>query len=407
MRRHALVNLAAAAAVACSATDAKGPLTIDEHQALFFPIASGSHAGLTCDDCHGAADSFQKFTCTGCHAHSREQMQLPHFGQVAGYQYDSRSCYGCHPASERVGLNHQLRFPISAGSSHAELLCGSCHVGRDRKQVACRTCHTHAQDTTDPLHAGVADYRWENQACLECHPAAAVALRAVDHAQRFPIGVGTRHAGLGCASCHSTPGDRKVTSCTGCHTHEEPKTGLIHGGVPGYQYTSAACLICHPASVVVPRLDHSLFFPLGGVHAGAACSTCHAVPGTKSEVGCTTACHKAGPTFGQHLPVGGYQHTTAACLRCHGDSQVDRVAAHLPFAVDSGAKHYLQLCLTCHPQTRADKPWAADFNLPRIACAPCHTQPDMDAKHVGRAGYDYANFPSCLASGCHPDGKKP
>lgn len=38
----------------------------------------------------------------------------------------------------------------------------------------------------------------------------------------------------------------QVFSCIDCHAHEQTPMDNKHSGVPGYVWSSPACLACHP-----------------------------------------------------------------------------------------------------------------------------------------------------------------
>lgn len=61
---------------------------------LYFPIASGRHAGNACSACHPDSSNFKVFNCLGCHGRSQTDS---HHGGVSGYSYNSQACYSCHP----------------------------------------------------------------------------------------------------------------------------------------------------------------------------------------------------------------------------------------------------------------------------------------------------------------------
>jgi hypothetical protein len=70
-------------------------------QAVFvhdFPIKSGKHTDLICADCH-TTNNFQQFSCIDCHTHSKSAVD-PEHREVAGYSYNSQSCYACHPKGQ-------------------------------------------------------------------------------------------------------------------------------------------------------------------------------------------------------------------------------------------------------------------------------------------------------------------
>lgn len=85
----------------CHTTSAWVPSTFD-HDGLYFPIYSGSHAGewTTCSQCHPNPADFTVFTCLTCHTAGETNSQ--HEG-VSGYQYNSDACYACHPTGEAEG----------------------------------------------------------------------------------------------------------------------------------------------------------------------------------------------------------------------------------------------------------------------------------------------------------------
>ena len=480
--RQLLIGLLCAATWGCS-TGANAPavttLTPESHDAQF-PIASGIHGGIDCQVCHGAYDSFARFDCTSCHPQAQADPQHP-LDLAPGYAWGPETCYGCHPRGERAPFDHTPRFPIAPGQVHQGFDCSACHPDRSSRLVfTCVTCHADAD--TRPRHAAVPDYVHASASCYACHPDSTLPAGGVNHAPFFPIGVGTLHAGVGCAQCHLDPADRKVLgcaechttakmdpahaaiagyandsrscygchpqanlpgvdpaahtafpiaagqthqglacatchpvagdrkqiSCTTCHTHAQAATNVVHTGVPGYAYESRACYGCHPTSNV-PGIDH-VWFPTaaGTSHQAIKCGVCHTVPGDRTVLSCAGTCHPSATMAPKHGPVGGYQYSSPLCARCHADSQVDRVSAHLPFSIQSTTKHYRKSCLECHPQSRTDKPWGADFVRARIACGPgCHGQAAMNDKHSGFAGYTYTPFTTCLLSGCHQNGRKP
>ncbi len=221
------------------------------------------------------------------------------------------------------------------------------------------------------------------------------------HARFFPL-AGTPHdptapgTTVSCDACH--PGNTVAEfDCTTCHTAAATDPG--HAGVPGYTHTSAACLQCHPTgSAGAPANHDPAFFPIsaGTKHAGIACTACHtdlSHPTDPANFACAS-CHGAMAGFaGKHDPINGVailtvrtsctssttlSLTSPNCLRCHADSQVDRVASHPggEGAFGNGT-HAAAGCLTCHVAMRTDKPFGADFSKSGATqgspgCATCH-----------------------------------
>ncbi|MEW5801105.1 MAG: cytochrome c3 family protein [bacterium] len=61
------------------------------------PLTS-NHAGIACTECHKEPANYAVFVCTDCHL--RQNTNFIHRG-IAGYNYASESCYGCHPQGQR------------------------------------------------------------------------------------------------------------------------------------------------------------------------------------------------------------------------------------------------------------------------------------------------------------------
>jgi hypothetical protein len=374
---------------------------LDHNNHPAFPINIGAHALSDCNTCHGEFDTFKQFNCVACHEHSQELTDPVHV-RVADYAWTGTACYDCHPDGAATAVDHTQFFPIGQGTTHDGITCATCHLDpANRKNVDCISCHTHTAAQTDPIHNGIPGYAHTSPKCLECHPKGQV--NGIDHTF-FPIGTGTVHTGLSCASCHPDRAHRKATDCTSCHTHAAAETNAIHASIPNYAYTSPKCLECHPQSTI-PGIDHTAFFPtqLGATHGGISCRQCHPDRANRQVLDCLT-CHTATSTDPRHTTVGGYARNSSTCVRCHAESQVNLVSAHLPFSIRLGTKHYRTSCLTCHPVSRTDKPWAQDFTP--FDCLSCHPKTKMDDTHSGEAGYRYIST-TCANSGCHQNGRKP
>jgi len=254
-------------------------------------------------------------------------------------------------------------FPINTGA-HAGIDCNSCHGAFDSfKGFDCLTCHTQPQ--CDPIHLGMPGYAFQNPKCLSCHPDGTKA--NIDHTLFFPTAAGQTHQNIACVTCHTDPANRKVFDCVSCHT--KAKTDPWHAGVTGYAWSSPQCYQCHPTSNI-PDFAHSAFpVDAAAVHKNIGCSQCHADAANLKTIDCVT-CHPSTTNSPKHANVGGFTSATASCLRCHGDSQVNPVAAHLPFSISAGAHHSRSSCVRCHPSYRTDKTFAADFTVK--ACLTCH-----------------------------------
>jgi len=57
-----------------------------------------NHAGIACTECHQDPANYAVFVCTDCH--QRQNTNFIHRG-ISGYNYNSQSCYNCHPQGRR------------------------------------------------------------------------------------------------------------------------------------------------------------------------------------------------------------------------------------------------------------------------------------------------------------------
>ncbi len=74
------------------------PGSYKKHDAQFFPIFSGSHAGVwkDCTTCHYQFGNYSVFSCfLNCHEHDKAKTDGKH-DEVPNYRYDSELCYQCH-----------------------------------------------------------------------------------------------------------------------------------------------------------------------------------------------------------------------------------------------------------------------------------------------------------------------
>jgi hypothetical protein len=253
-----------------------------------------------------------------------------------------------------VGVDgHSVYFQLS-GTLHepsptGAIQCSSCHTGSTFAQFSCTGCHDNGNPTpagtspTDSLHTGIAGYLWDSATCLTCHPKG-----NISHTF-FPIGAGTRHNLL----------------CNACHTDLHDKTNLA----------KLACVSCH-ASTPPPAGVRDL-------------PTAHRqIPDPEYPLSLTTPTNLDSPD----------------CIRCHADSQVDRIADHGlrpppagltnsnpagPSLVQDPSGQHMH-CFQCHSGKPAyfggtasgpRGPWAQDWGttgcVPMSAacvmsCTPCH-----------------------------------
>lgn len=160
----ACVNCHSASAASWSSTFA--------HAQTGFAL-TGAHATATCASCH-AGNRF-KGTPTDCYA-CHQQDYTGATNPVHSPGSFPTACVTCHSTSawRPSTFNHSTYFPISAGSRHAPgrwNACSDCHTSPTNFAVfSCLNCHEHNQTSMDSKHSGRNGYKYESQACYNCHP---------------------------------------------------------------------------------------------------------------------------------------------------------------------------------------------------------------------------------------------
>lgn len=371
-----------------------------------FPIDPFAvHNGFVCGECHTKPADKTVFTCTSS-CHEQSATTALHHG-IADFRYDSPSCLSCHPQGVADATIDHSMFPIGAGTKHP-LGCSQCHQDASKRQdlstLACVSCH--ATKGVDAKHAKVADYTPSATAspstCLACHAESQV-MKVASHTM-FPIAFGRINHDTLCLGCHDAKradkpyaADFKVPNCITCHTMHPNTTqaalGSSHATVAGYAYATPQCLSCHPQGMVAPPANHGQYFPIDAAskHTGIGCTECHsnlAQPKNAANFRCGT-CHQmldaalvtkhTTNTSKPSIKVKASEisvTSSATCLRCHADAQVDKTSAHptrRPCTDAGSPPHHSAGCLDCHSGMRSDKTYAAIFTgTTPPGCAQCH-----------------------------------
>ncbi len=422
----------------------------------FFPLV-GVHATVACAACHANNRYAGTPTdCVGCHQADYNRTQNPNHA-AAGFP---TTCDLCHRPTDpqwqngSTSFDHNTVYPLVG--VHATLACQTCHANNvyAGTPTACVGCHqTDYNKTQNPNHAAAGF----PTTCEICHRPTDAQWQGArfDHNSVYPL-VGV-HATVACQTCHAnnvyagTP-----TACIGCHQADYNGTNNPNHAAAGF---STSCQACHrPADTQWQNasFDHNSVFPLVGVHATVACTTCHVnnvYAGTPTDcAGCHQAdynktqspnhaaagfpttcqvCHQpTDPTWqsatfnhNSFYPLVGV-HATVACQTCHANNvyagtptncigchQTNFNQAQNPNHVAGG---FSTACQTCHPAT--DPTWqsASAFNHGTFfalvgqhataACTACHvnnvyagTPTDCVGCHL--ADYNGAQNPNHIAAG--------
>ncbi len=154
---------------ACHTDETWIPATFD-HDQTNFPLR-GAHATTDCIECHANGYAGTPTECIACHQSDFNNAQNPNH-QQAGFPMDCTQCHS-EVAWEPSTFDHDaMYFPIYSGNHQSEwTLCSECHINNDFSTFSCIDCHEH----NDPNqladdHDGVNGYRFESNACYQCHP---------------------------------------------------------------------------------------------------------------------------------------------------------------------------------------------------------------------------------------------
>jgi hypothetical protein len=296
---------------------------------------------------------------------------------------------------------------FSSMGRHLLLDCESCHPGMpeaDFRRTAseCISCHRADYDAASSPKHSLSGFSTD---CRRCHLLTAwtPANMSEHDAAFFPIYSGTHlNQWSDCSSCHTVPGNNSIVSCIDCHQHSQASTDPTHRGMPGYSYSSTACLTCHPTGIRRDYLDHDAeFFPIySGTHLNqwSDCTSCHTGTGKNAGFSCTD-CHQHSQTATDptHSGMPGYSYTSTSCFDCHPtgvkSDYLEHDAAFFPIYSGTHVSQWSD-CSSCH---------TVPGNNAVFSCTGCHQhrQTAIDPTHNGMPGYLYTST-SCLD--CHPTG---
>ena len=156
--------------VVCHTETAWIPAVFD-HDNTNFPLR-GAHAAVDCIDCHNDGYAGTPTDCVSCHQTDFDLARNPDH-RSAGFPTDCASCHS-EEVWEPANFDHDaMYFPIYSGNHRGEWdQCIECHTTPGNfKAFSCIDCHEH----NDPNelrndHEDVSGYRFESNACYECHP---------------------------------------------------------------------------------------------------------------------------------------------------------------------------------------------------------------------------------------------
>jgi hypothetical protein len=322
---------------------------VKDHQNRF-PLL-GAHAAVQCEDCHkgAAVGQFQGLStaCISCHQSDFQKTTNPNHVQAQFPQ----TCETCHTFDSWLGatVNHAappINFPLTNG--HANVPCGSCHVGGNYSlQIAATDCGhsgchlTTWQQTTNPQHSA-APTVFPIATCSNCHNTVSWLTANFDHSTTgFPLTNSHQMAPAGkvnaCTDCHINNNYNlqiQPTDCgnSQCHLTTWQQTNNPTHSAAGAPFAAANCSTCHNptlwtnvvfnhASTGWPLLGSHQLAPAGRVNACTDCHVNNNYTFTSANTDCY-GCHQAAwnstPSFGGSVPnhiTAGFP--TSLCSQCH------------------------------------------------------------------------------------------
>ncbi len=428
----------------CHSETAWQPADFD-HDAQYFPIQSGTHAGAwsECVECHTSEGTFTTFNCLNCHEHNRDVTDEEHQG-IPGYAYASDACLACHPMGTADGAfdHNATNFPLTG--AHTTVECASCHPDDFAgTSMFCADCH--GQDFAEAKNPDHQALAIPND-CAMCHttmPGWTPASFPL-HDEYYVLKGAHAVIAYDCARCHD-PADHSTASadCASCHQVDYDGATNPNHQASGF---STDCASCHSETAWQPAdFDHDAqFFPINsGAHLGvwSECIECHTAEASFATFNCLD-CHEhnQGETDAQHEGITGYAYASDACLTCHplgtADGAFDHNSTNFPLtgahvSVECASCHLngfagtSMFCADCHNEdfASASNPNHTSLGLPNN-CATCHTtEPGwspasfvvhddyyvLEGAHVALANDcaschngDYTMTPNTCA-GCHSD----
>jgi hypothetical protein len=404
----------------CHTQNAWQPATFD-HDAQYFPIYSGKHAGTWNDDCstcHIQSNNYSVFSCITCHEHNQQDTDDGHQG-VQGYIYESNACYACHPTGDADGsFNHNLSgFPLTG--AHTTVNCEQCHANgySQPPSTVCSDCHQPDYNgTTNPNHQSLG-IAIDCETCHTTNPGWEPA-QFPQHSQYFEL-TGQHAAVTDCNTCHNGNYNLTSTDCLQCHQNDYNNAVNPNHAAAGIPVT---CEDCHTAIGWTPStFNHTgTGFVLDGAHSQLQCSTCH--QGTVSGLNpdCVS-CHQTdynNASNPNHAAAG----LPTTCQDCHNTT------AFIPSTFDHGTTGFelqgvhaqIQCsdchqgtvtglspnCLPCHQSEYNSAPDHVSQGYP-TNCNLCHT---FNAWTPASFDHNNTNFPltgahlSVQCSDCHASG---
>ncbi|MCP4408622.1 MAG: cytochrome C [Gammaproteobacteria bacterium] len=322
-----------------------------DHSKTNYPLEQG-HRDVACNACH--PNQRYKDTPQDCRScHRLNDSHGGHFGD---------RCNTCHSPLEwkPSSFNHNKETKFRLNGRHRKTGCNTCHekpLYEKKLGVGCVDCHGN-----EDVHKGR-----NGPDCRKCHTTSNWIESTFSHDKDTEFPLLGRHSNLICESCHRGKSHEQELAheCYACHRQDD-----VHKGQEGEQ-----CQQCHNEEGWGKRVafDHDLAdFPLVGIHAIAACESCHLTSAYKDTPKQCNECH--GEDDHHEGTLGNN------CKQCHNPNdwrlwQFDH-DSRTEYTLDGA--HYGLVCRACHREPMNKTP-----DLPRD-CIDCHSKDDSHRGNFGK-----------------------
>ena len=344
--------------IICHTTVGWQPAQFD-HSKTLFPL-TGAHANQLCTACHiNNVFAGTPTDCYACHVSSFAGTSNP--PHVSGGF--SHQCIICHTTLgwDPALFDHtKTIFPLTG--AHVQILCASCHTNGNFTSTSplCFSCHQQNYNAVlVPAHksGGL------STDCQRCHTTVVWKPSTFSHDQTlFPL-MGA-HVGRQCTDCHKAgPFAMTPTACVGCHHIDYNNSVNPPHAQLGYPLD---CQRCHSVTVWRPSsFNHNQTqFPLTGIHATTACSSCHKNGAFASTPTVCVICHQTDYNNSVNPPHAQQGYPTT-CQQCHSTtgwrpSSFNHNQTQFPLT----GIHATTVCSSCHKN--------GAFASTPTACVSCH-----------------------------------
>ncbi len=347
-------------------TQTMPPVTAANH--TYFPIGAGTvheygkvlaDGPVACESCHpSSASSFTDFTCVSCHEHEQPTVDLLHLSQ-AQYEYQSPSCFNCHPKAVKFTFDH---YGITSGCAYCHDVSGvftvltACGMGPEGKCTPAGAPHP-AMTGADCSSCHHDFTTWKTGAPVGTpfdpnHDVTVDALKATWSGTTITVPMAANPQLLHMTMDHASldVSASVLQTCDNCHASSAPYPGTFHSALANLTLSQpTGCASCHASALPVDFV-------------GPAATTPARYPSSGEMHHDAVAWNASGPTATRLVPNDcGVCHAPPGVLSTGWAAGVAGTSPALYHpALDAAALAQPDSCIDCHANTRPHTPAAGE-----------------------------------------------